>query len=165
MRKQIIEYNETYKDVLSEMIYKLYIEDPEGESMDDTKIAATIEYAKAHHDCLRIYMIMDEDNLSSANYDSNQPIGYAIVQLIWSNEWGGLTANIDEMYIVQKARGIGAGSDFIEKISEIIPEINRITLEVTPSNESALKLYERLGFKLAENTMMEKIIRSRKGTK
>ena len=158
MTIKIINYSEVYKVQLVKMIHGLYSEDPEGESMDDGKIAATIEYAQAYPNSLKIYMIMDDYNSTIDCHALDQPIGYAIIQLIWSNEFGGVTANIDEMYIVQNARGIGAGSDFIEKLSEIIPEINRITLEVTPSNERALRLYERLGFKVAENFTMEKVI-------
>ena len=131
------------------MINCLYIEDPEGEPMSDEKIKATIEYAQEHPDCLKIYMICDE---------SEQAIGYAIIQYIWSNEFGGITANIDEMYIVQSARGQGIATKFIEELNVLIPQAKRFTLEVTPSNDEALKLYKRLGFESAENRMMEKVM-------
>ncbi|MBR6799837.1 MAG: GNAT family N-acetyltransferase, partial [Firmicutes bacterium] len=105
--------------------------------------------AKAYPDRLRIYIIENEEC---------EIIGYAIIQLIWSNEWGGLTANIDEMYIVESARGQGVGSGFIKAVSKLIPDVNRVTLEVTPSNRKALELYEKLGFRLAENKCMEKTL-------
>ena len=149
MKINCIKYDEKLKRALCSMIYKLYAEDPEGEPMSQEKIDMTIEQAKAYPDRLRIYIIENEEC---------EIIGYAIIQLIWSNEWGGLTANIDEMYIVESARGQGVGSGFIKAVSKLIPDVNRVTLEVTPSNRKALELYEKLGFRLAENKCMEKTL-------
>ena len=83
------------------------------------------------------------------------PAGYGIVQLLWSNEWGGLTANIDEMYVAASHRGKGLATDFIRHLHELIPGVNRITLEVTPSNDKGMKFYASLGFTQAENRFME----------
>lgn len=149
MKINCIKYDEKLKSALCSMIYKLYAEDPEGVPMSQRKIDMTIEQAKACPDRLRIYLIENEEG---------EIIGYAIIQLIWSNEWGGLTANIDEMYIVESARGQGVGSGFIKAVSKLIPDVNRVTLEVTPSNRKALELYEKLGFRLAENKCMEKTL-------
>ena len=149
MKINCIKYDEKIKSALCSMIYKLYAEDPEGEPMSQRKIDMTIEQAKACPDRLRIYLIENEEG---------EIIGYAMIQLIWSNEWGGLTANIDEMYIVESARGQGVGAGFIKEVSKLIPDVNRVTLEVTPSNRKALELYEKLGFRLAENKCMEKTL-------
>lgn len=146
MKINCIKYDEKLKSALCSMIYKLYAEDPEGEPMSQRKIDMTIEQVKACPDCLRIYLIENEEG---------EIIGYAMIQLIWSNEWGGLTANIDEMYIVESARGQGVGTAFIEIVPKLIPDVNRVTLEVTPSNKKALQLYERLGFKAVDNKCME----------
>jgi len=146
MKINCIKYDEKLKSVLCNMIYKLYAEDPEGEPMSQEKIDMTIEQAKAYPDRLRIYIIENEEC---------EIIGYAIIQLIWSNEWGGLTANIDEMYTIESARSQGAATAFIEGVPRLIPDTNRVTLEVTPSNEKALQLYERLGFKAVGNKCME----------
>ena len=146
-------YGDNYKAKLAYMIDRLYTEDPEGEPMSQDKIDATMKQAEEYPDRLRVFMIVD------AGKDGDEAvIGYAIIQLIWSNEWGGLTANIDEMYIVQRARSQGVASKFIDELPELIPEINRITLEVTPSNDKAFELYERLGFEAAENRVLEKVL-------
>lgn len=141
-------YEDKYKNYLCDMINALYQEDPEGEPMSQDKIELTIRQAQEYSDRLKIYMIMDGDILA----------GYAIVQLIWSNEWGGLTANIDEMYIAENHRNQGLASGFINDVKYMLPQVNRVTLEVTPSNDGALMLYEKLGFRLAENRNMEKIL-------
>ena len=139
------EYTACHKNALYEMINNLYIEDPEGEPMAPAKIQSTITQAEHFPDRLRIYMFEV----------SGEPAGYAIIQLIWSNEWGGLTANIDEMYVVEQFRGQGLATDFIRNMQTIVPGINRVTLEVTPSNGRGMKFYEKLGFKQAENRFME----------
>lgn len=161
MKISVVKYNEIYRNSLSEMIHNLYIEDPEGEPMDDEKIAATINYAKSHPDSLKIMILTDKEGVSCIE-ENYRVIGYAIIQLIWSNEFGGITANIDEMYVMESARGQGIASEFMKNLHNLIPEATRFTLEVTPSNDEALKLYERLGFKVAENRTLEKIIGCRK---
>ena len=59
---------------------------------------------------------------------------------------------------MQSARGQGIATKFIEELNVLIPQAKRFTLEVTPSNDEALKLYKRLGFESAENRMMEKVM-------
>lgn len=146
MNIKYVNYEEKYRASLCYMINQLYIEDPEGQPMSQSKIDATIKQASECPDRLKIIMITDDESV----------IGYAIIQLAWSNEWGGLIANIDEMYIMQKARSQGIASKFIEGLTDLIPDITRVTLEVTPSNDRAIKLYKRLGFSIAENSIMEK---------
>lgn len=147
-----VRYEEKYREALCNMINNLYLEDPEGEPMAQDKIDGTILQAQEHPDRLQIFMITDS---------AHGPVGYAIIQLIWSNEWGGLTANIDEMYICEEARGLGITTDFIEHVPDLFHEVNRLTLEVTPSNDDAMRLYERLGFREIENRGMEKVLLTR----
>ena len=144
-KHKIVRYSEHHKEALSGMIFVLYAEDPEGKPMTPEKIKATIVQATKHPDSLQIY-IMEVDGT---------PAGYAIIQLIWSNEWGGLTANIDEMYVAEHFRGQGLATDFIRNVTVLIPDITRITLEATPSNDKGMNFYEALGFRQAENRFME----------
>lgn len=117
--------------------------------MSMEKIEVTIEQAASFPDRLKIYIMEN---------DIGHAVGYAIVQLLWSNEWGGLTANIDEMYVISDARNQGVATDFIKNIDKLIPGVNRVTLEVTPSNDKGMKFYEKLGFTQAENRFMERVI-------
>ena len=149
MMIKYIKYNDKYRADLIDMINRLYLEDPEGEPMSRDKINATIAQVQEYPERLRIYMVLNEDEAA---------VGYAIIQLIWSNEWGGLTANIDEMYVTEDARGQGITTDFIKHVPELIPGVNRLTLEVTPSNEDAMRLYQRLGFTVAENRELEMVV-------
>lgn len=149
MKVKWIEYVEQHREALCEMINGLYTEDPEGETMSREKILATIAQSQAFSNRLKIYIMEDENG---------EAAGYAIIQMLWSNEWGGLTANIDEMYIDARARNGGFATEFIRNMTQLLPEVNRITLEVTPSNDKALRLYERLGFREAENRCMEWVL-------
>jgi GNAT superfamily N-acetyltransferase len=140
-----VKYNEGHYKTLFDMINKLYVEDPEGEPISPDKINATIHQAEHFPERLHIYIFED----------CNEPAGYAIIQLLWSNEWGCLTANIDEMYVIESKRNLGFATKFIRSLPELIPETSRITLEVTPSNNKGLNFYKALGFKQAENRFME----------
>lgn len=60
-------------------------------------------------------------------------------------------ANIGAVYVSQKARGTGAGSALIQKIIEDAqanPILEKLNLSVVTTNTPAVKLYEKLGFKI-----------------
>ena len=134
------EYEERDFAVLSEMIFYLYEEDPEGEQISEEKIRRTISESAARPEKLRIIMICVDEEV----------IGYSIVCFIWSNEYGGDILNIDELYIHEGYRNNRIATDFIEYQIHTSNAI-AIAAETTPSNESAARLYERLGFEPSPN--------------
>ena len=75
---------EDYPD-LTEMIFSLYREDPEGERMEEEKIKQTIAEYRKNPDKVRIYMFRNGD----------ENIGYAILVYFWSNEFGGNIITVD----------------------------------------------------------------------
>ena len=134
------EYEERDFAALSEMIFCLYDEDPEGEQISEEKIRRTISESAAHPDKLRIIMICADEEV----------IGYSIVCFVWSNEYGGDILNIDELYIHEGYRNKRIASDFIEHQIHTSNAV-AIAAETTPSNGSAARLYERLGFETSLN--------------
>jgi ribosomal protein S18 acetylase RimI-like enzyme len=57
---------------------------------------------------------------------------------------------IEHIAVLETARGYGIGRLLIEKVineAKIIHEINRVTLYVASTNQGAVNLYERIGFK------------------
>lgn len=134
------------REIFGQMIFGLYEEDPEGEAMTNEKIDATIERAAAHPDNLEILMIEEGGAVA----------GCTIVAFYWSNEMGGLEVHIDELYVKKEFRDKGIGGEFMETIHERYPEAVAFALEVTPSNIRAKKMYQRLGFREAENTTMRR---------
>ncbi len=84
--------------------------------------------------------------------------GYALLISFWSNELGGELCEVDELYVKESSRGRGYGQDLIEAVksgSGIWPRtIVAVHLEVSPENQRARDLYERLGFRPVRNSLM-----------
>ena len=89
-----------------------------------------------------------------------KPAGYGLISLTYSGEAGGLCVILEEIYIREEHRGGGLGQEFFAWAEEQYPEARRFRLEVTPSNERAMALYRRLGFKPLEYVPM---VRERTG--
>jgi ribosomal protein S18 acetylase RimI-like enzyme len=85
--------------------------------------------------------------------------GYALLIRFWSNERGGEVCVIDELYLLPAHRGQGHGSRLLDGLARgELPWARSavaLTLETTPANARAVRLYERLGFKRG-NTVMTK---------
>ena len=71
--------------------------------------------------------------------------GYALLCKTWSQEAGGKTVWIDELYVLPEFRGQGIGHEFFAKLREIEPAA-RYRLEIEPDNLRAKALYESMGF-------------------
>lgn len=75
------------------------------------------------------------------------PAGYCQLSFSYSTEAGGPVVLVEEVYILEKYRGMGLGSDLFEFLREEYGgKIARLRLEVAPGNTRAIALYERLGF-------------------
>jgi GNAT superfamily N-acetyltransferase len=79
------------------------------------------------------------------------PCGYALLIPFWSNEYGGETLVIDELYVEPAQRGHGHATALIQELATRADpkdsHLVALALETTPANASARRLYERLGFK------------------
>ena len=76
-------------------------------------------------------------------YQNNEIAGYVILTFIFSFEYKGQIAFIDELYIKENFRGKGIGNKTIHFIKEQVPKLSLklLYLEVENHNESAQKLY------------------------
>lgn len=88
-------------------------------------------------------------------------IGYLILTFGYSFEYGGRDAFIDEFYLHDSYRGRGIGTQVLKKLDEMALDlgVNAIHLEVERSNLAGNKLYERLGFKGNNRSLLTKILR------
>ena len=76
-----------------------------------------------------------------------KPCGFVLLSKTFSQEAGGLSVTIEEIYIDEEYRGRGLATEFFDCLKSI-GEIQRLRIEVEDYNEGAKRLYERMGFKL-----------------
>ncbi len=76
------------------------------------------------------------------------PVGYICVSFGWSLELGGLDGMVDELWIREKVRRRGMGTEALAALQSALQQagVKALSLEVAPSNDSAARLYQRAGF-------------------
>ena len=87
----------------------------------------------------------------------NEIVGYIILTFVFSFEYQGRIAFLDELYVTETARGKGIGSKAIEfvKTESHKLSLKLIYLEVEPHNEKAQKLYLANGFESHNRQLMK----------
>lgn len=90
-------------------------------------------------------------------YSENEIVGYIILTFIFSFEYGGKIAFVDELFIKETARGKGFGKEAIQFIQSEVPKLSLklLYLEVEPHNENAQKLYLAHDFELHNRKLMK----------
>ena len=90
-------------------------------------------------------------------YSENEIVGYIILTCIFSFEYGGKIAFVDELFIKETARGKGIGKEAIQFIQSEVPKLSLklLYLEVEPHNENAQKLYLAHDFELHNRKLMK----------
>ena len=127
------------------MMRALYTEDQAASPVDQSRFAANIEFLVSHPSRGRIVLFREGGSLC----------GYALVIPYWSNEFGGTLLFVDEMLVVPEARNQGIGRSFFKYLDEGRPfEAVALALEVSPSNNSARRFYESLGFRPRKNSTL-----------
>lgn len=76
-------------------------------------------------------------------YQDEEVIGYVILTFIFSFEYKGILAFLDELYIKSKHQGKGIGKQAVRFVQDECSQLNvkMIYLEVEEHNENAQKLY------------------------
>jgi ribosomal protein S18 acetylase RimI-like enzyme len=85
-------------------------------------------------------------------------IGYVVLTLGYSIEYGGRDAFIDDLYLVPEARGRGLGArvmDFVEE-QALMLGVKALHLEVEIANDRAYGLYRRRGFAESGRRLLSK---------
>jgi GNAT superfamily N-acetyltransferase len=84
------------------------------------------------------------------------PIGYAVLTLGYSLEFGGRFALLDELFIREEHRGAGAGRQALARIEEICRGLGleAVRLEVERTNRVAQDLYRKVGFEAHDRDLM-----------
>ncbi|MBQ6627049.1 MAG: GNAT family N-acetyltransferase [Ruminococcus sp.] len=82
-----------------------------------------------------------------------KPCGFAMLSKTFSQEAGGYSVTVEEIYIDEEYRNRGMGTQFFEYMKENIPAA-RYRIEVELENEKAKRLYERMGFEVLPYVQM-----------
>jgi ribosomal protein S18 acetylase RimI-like enzyme len=87
-------------------------------------------------------------------------VGYLIMTIVFSFEFKGKNAFVDELYIDSQYRNLGAGRKAIEHVSREAKKqnIKALHLEVEKHNTKAINVYQKQGFAEHNRIMMTKYI-------
>ncbi|WP_375605374.1 GNAT family N-acetyltransferase [Flavobacterium davisii] len=90
-------------------------------------------------------------------YQENKIVGYIILTFIFSFEYQGTLAFIDELYLTESSRGKGIGKKALDFIKEQSLKLNikMIYLEVEEHNNNAQKLYTSNDFIIHKRKIMK----------
>lgn len=94
-------------------------------------------------------------------YFDNQIVGYTILTFVFSFEYKGTIAFLDELYLNEKSRGKGIGKQVVDFIHQQAIELSLkiIYLEVEGHNKNAQKLYLSKDFVIHNRQLMKLIPR------
>lgn len=88
---------------------------------------------------------------------NDEVVGYVILTFVFSFEYQGSIAFLDELYVSEKARGRGIGNQTIQFIQSEAQKLalKIIYLEVEPHNEKAQQLYLSNHFEMHKRKLMQ----------
>ena len=88
--------------------------------------------------------------------DGDAAVGYFVLTLGWSLEYGGRDAFVDELFVSPSHRGRGLGRRALEAIDEACRElgVRALHLEVEKDNLPAAELYRQRGFEDHDRRLM-----------
>jgi ribosomal protein S18 acetylase RimI-like enzyme len=112
--------------------------------------------------------LLRDPNLGAAwlIVDGSTAVGYVVLCFGYSLEWLGRDAFVDEFYLREQYRGRGWGTKVMGLLEDAARErgVRALHLEVIESNDAALHLYQKLGFREHKSIFLSKWI-ARDGTK
>lgn len=133
------------KDSFISMVSSFYKSEAVLHDIPKESIINTFNEIVSHSPYAKAYII--ENN--------GQTAGYGLLSSSYSSEAGGMVIWIEELFIRDEFRGYGLGREFLHFIkSEFSSKAKRIRLELTKSNESALRLYLSNGYEPLEYMQM-----------
>lgn len=89
-----------------------------------------------------------------------KPVGYIILTFVFSFEYAGRIAFLDELFVSESMRGQGIAKkalDFITGEAKAL-SVKIIYLEIEPHNEAAKKLYLSKNFKVHTRGLMKYVV-------
>ncbi len=135
--------------IVQNHVLSLYTEDLPGREMNPGKILNTFQEFASKPEKGQI-IVFDL---------SNKVVGYAILVLFWSNEYGGDFIEVDELFVQENYRNRGIGRAFFQWLEETWSgKAVALSLQTTPTNYSAVTFYKRIGFEASPNRHLMKLL-------
>jgi ribosomal protein S18 acetylase RimI-like enzyme len=134
------------------MSLALYAHDPPPRGVSAAQVRSTLDAFRAEPVRGRA-VVLDENGTIA---------GYAFLVSFWSNELGGEVCTIDELYVKPGSRRRGHSTALVRSLRHdrsLWPSRPvALELEVSPANQRARALYDRLGFRPRHNTTLRLLL-------
>ena len=88
--------------------------------------------------------------------DAGRIIGYALVSVGYTTEYGGICIWLEDLYLQPEFRRSGIAGELFAFIEAYYPDAVRFKLEVESENASAVRCYEKYGFGTSPYFLMTK---------
>ena len=118
----------------------------DGYPIDTALSTANFEYFISKPDLGRAWLIIQDEEI----------VGYVMIVFMFSFEYGGTIAFLDELYLNENSRGKGLGKKAVAFIQDQAAKFNLklLYLEIEQHNSTAQKLYLAAGFALHNRNIM-----------
>jgi GNAT superfamily N-acetyltransferase len=123
---------------------------------DEARAARGVDGLLADSSLGGVWVIERVIERAGAAGERGDSIGYAVLTLGYSLEFGGRFALLDELFIREEHRGAGAGRQVLVRIEEICRGLGlqAVRLEVERTNRAARELYRKVGFEAHDRDLM-----------
>ena len=128
------------------MVYGCYRSDAVDHAVPEETLNRTFQAAVTDGSLLEGFVLEDETGA----------VGFAYLSPYYACEVGGVNMMLEEIFIIPEAQGKGYGTEFFRWMEETYPEVRRFRLEVTESNQAAVRLYKKLGYDFIRYEQMAK---------
>ena len=132
--------------VIVPMVFGFYQSDAVDHPVPIENVKRSFQAAVTDGSLLEGFALEDETGI----------VGFAYLSRYFACEVGGVNMMLEEIYFSPEARGKGYGTAFIKWMEQQYPEVRRFRLEVTDSNQGAIRLYERMGYHFIDYGQMVK---------
>lgn len=128
------------------MVYGFYRSDAVDHAVSEETLNRTFQVAVTEGSLLDGFVLEDETGV----------VGFAYLSPYYACEVGGVNMMLEEIFIIPEAQGKGYGTEFFRWMEETYPDVRRFRLEVTESNQAAVRLYKKLGYDFIRYEQMAK---------
>lgn len=134
---EICRMDSSHTDKVTELSKVFYSSDALDHTVPMDIIYRNIKTAVSGDGALTGYVFCEDGDIA----------GFSYVTSYYETEVGGTCVQILDLYVDEKYRGRGFASQYFKFVFDKYSYARRFRLEFVKSNENAVKLYRRIGFK------------------